>query len=455
MSMLETLIAFLAALTLLIFVHELGHYLVARRCGVKVLRFSIGFGRPIATWHVGADRTEWTLSAIPLGGYVRMLDERETDPSTIPAHELPRAFTRKSLPQRAAIVVAGPLANFLLAIVLYAVIGWIGTQEPAPVIDQPAAGSAAAAAGLRAGDRLLEVDGAPVHSWNDLRLKLLEPVIERRASTLRVERDGAPSSVSLDASGLPEGEAERDFLRTLGIRIEPGEVVIGSVLAGGAAERDGLRAGDVLRAVAGMPVRRAGDVIERVQANAGRPLAFAVLREGAELTIMVTPEAARAGAPEGAGGAAPGRIGAALQDRLQMQTVRYGPFESVVQASHRTWEMSVFSLRMLGKMVVGELSLRNLSGPVTIADLAGQTARVGWFAYLSFLALISISLGVLNLLPIPVLDGGHLVYYALEVIKGRPLSERFMAITQRAGLALIMMMMAVALFNDITRLIGS
>ncbi len=451
MSMLQTLLAFLAALTLLIFVHELGHYLVARWCDVKVLRFSIGFGRPLLTWRVGADRTEWAIAAVPLGGYVRMLDERDADQGPIPPAELPRAFTRKTLAQRSAIVVAGPLANFLLAILLYAAMGWIGTREPAPVIDQPAAGTPAAAARLQQGDRLLAVDGAAVRSWNDLRLKLLEPVIERRRSTLLVGRAGGSDTLLLDASSLPEDEAERDFLRTLGLRLAPGEVVVAGLIDGAAAGRDGLRAGDELLAVGDAPVRRAADVIERVQASPGQPLAFRVLRGRDEVTIRVTPDAV-----EPAGGAAPiGRIGASLQDRILMETVRYGPLESLGQGVRQTWEMSVFSLRMLGKMLMGELSVRNLSGPVTIADLAGQSVRVGWVAYLSFLALISISLGVLNLLPIPVLDGGHLVYYALEAARGRPLSERFLVITQKAGLAIIMMMMALALFNDITRLIGS
>ncbi|MCL4184582.1 MAG: RIP metalloprotease RseP, partial [Burkholderiaceae bacterium] len=427
---------------------------VARWCDVKVLRFSIGFGKPLFSWHVGRDRTEWTVAAIPLGGFVRMLDERDTDAGPIPAAELPRAFTRKTLAQRSAIVVAGPLANFLLAIALYAGMGWVGTQEPAPVIDQPAAGTPAAAAQLQGGDRVLEVDGSPVRSWNEVRLKLLEPVIERRESVLRIERQGASGTVRLDAAGLPSDEAERDFLRTLGLRLAPGKVVIGSLVGAGAAERDGLRAGDEILAIAGRPVRRAADVIEQVQASPGKPLAFVVLRGRDELTVPVTPDAVAAdGGADRAGST--GRIGAALQDRILMEEVRYGALESVAYGARQTWEMSLFSLRMLGKMLMGELSMRNLSGPVTIADLAGQSARVGWLAYASFLALISISLGVLNLLPIPVLDGGHLVYYALEAVRGRPLSERFMLITQKAGFAIIVMMMALALFNDITRLIGS
>lgn len=453
MSGLQTLLAFLAALTLLIFVHELGHYLVARWCDVKVLRFSIGFGKPLLTWRVGPDRTEWTIAAVPLGGYVRMLDERDAGSATIATHELPRAFTRKTLMQRAAIVVAGPLANFVLAIALYAVMGWIGTEEPAPVIDQPAAGTAAAAAQLREGDRIVAVDGDAVRSWNDVRLGLLEPVIERRETVLQVQRQGVSNPVRIDLRGLPAGEAERDFLATLGLRLAPGKVVIGSLVDGAPARRDGLLAGDELLSVGGAPVRRAADVIERVKASAGKPLSFTVVRGRDQITLAVTPEAVAA---PGSDDAAPvGRIGTGLHDRLLMQTVRYGALEALGQGVRQTWDMSLFSLRMLGKMLMGELSLRNLSGPVTIADLAGQSVRVGWLAYASFLALISISLGVLNLLPIPVLDGGHLVYYALEAARGRPLSERFVVITQKAGLAIIMMMMALALFNDITRLIGS
>ncbi len=451
MSFLQTLLAFLAALTLLIFVHELGHYLVARWCGVRVLRFSIGFGRPLFTWRLGADREEWVVSAIPLGGYVKMLDEREEREEPIPANELPRAFSRQSLPRRAAIVAAGPLANFLLAIALYAMLGWIGVEEPVAVVDEPPAQTAAARAGMAQGDRILRIDGSPVASWNEVRLRLLEPVIERRSAVIEVRRPHGESELVLDASALPQGAAEGDFLGALGVRLAPGEVDVGAVIAGSPAEAAGLLPGDTLVAVEGEPVARARDFIERVKASADRPLALEVLRDGQPQRLVVRPEAV----VDEATGQSIGRIGAQLRDRIAMETVTHGPLESLALGVRQTWDMSFFSLKMLGKMVTGELSVRNLSGPVTIADLAGQTARIGWFAYVNFLALISISLGVLNLLPIPVLDGGHLVYYALEGIRGRPLSERFIELTQKAGLGVIMMMMALALFNDITRLIGS
>ena len=453
MSGLQTLIAFLVALTILIFVHELGHYLVARFFDVKVLRFSIGFGRPLLRWTVGKDRTEWVLAAIPLGGYVRMLDERESPETPIAPELLPRAFNRKPLGQRAAIVAAGPLANFLLAIALYAALGAIGVREPAPIVDAPAAQSLAAQAGLERGDRIESVDGTTVRSWNDLRLKLLDPLIDGRVAELGVLRDGSPSTLPLDLSSLSGRDAESDFLDKIGMRLAAGEVVVSALVDGGSAQQAGLQPGDRLLSVDGTRIGRAVDLIAAVKAAPDRELRLLVERDGVELALRVVPQAVPG---EGAdAGTTIGRIGAALQDRVQMDTVRYGPVESLWQGTTRTWDMSVFTLRMLGRMLTGDLSLRNLSGPVTIADLAGQSARVGWFAYLNFMALISISLGVLNLLPIPVLDGGHLVYYALEGIRGRPLSERFIELTQKAGLGVIMVMMALALFNDITRLFGS
>lgn len=453
MSFLQTLIAFLAALTLLIFVHELGHYMVARWCDVKVLRFSIGFGKPLLRWHVGRDRTEWTLAAIPLGGYVRMLDERDPPEGGIPAAELPRAFTRQPLSRRALIVAAGPAANFLLAIALYLLLNTVGVLEPAARIGAPAQGSAAAAAGLRAGDLIVAADGREVRSWNELRLRLIDGVIERRAVPLEVERDGARHRLSLDASRLPEGEVERDFAATLGVGLASGQVSITTVIAGGAAEKAGLRAGDEIVSADGEPVGSAAALVEAIRARPGMPLRLEVARGADQLRIQVVPDAQTSDRPEDAGRSV-GRIGAGVSARVETVEVRYGPLEAGQRALRQTWDMSVFSLRMLGKMLVGELSWRNLSGPVAIADYAGQSARVGWHAYVGFLALISISLGVLNLLPIPVLDGGHLVYYGLEAIRGRPLSERFLEVTQKAGLLVIVAMMVLALFNDLSRLIG-
>jgi regulator of sigma E protease len=450
----QTLFAFLAALTLLVFVHELGHYLVAVWCDVKVLKFSIGFGKPIVSKKWGKDQTEWTLAMIPLGGFVKMLDEREQETASIPAQDLPRAFSQKSLFQRSLIVVAGPVANLLLAIFLYAMMGWIGIEEAAPIVDQPAKSSAADVAQLQRGDRILAIDGQQVRSWNDLRLKLLTPVIEKRTAEVLVKRASGEVQLKINAGGLPEDEAERNYLQTLGIELAPGKVEVGTLSPGGAAERDGLKSGDVIVQAGEQKIERARTVIDQIRANPEVPVAIKVLRGKDEITLNIKPEAKDSEKPEEAGRKI-GRIGAALVDKITFDTVQYGPLEGIAQGIKQTWEMSIFSVKMMGKMVTGDLSLKNLSGPVTIADLAGKTVRVGWYAYVSFLALISISLAVLNLMPIPVLDGGHLVYYGLEALKGKPLSERFMEWTQKAGLALIMMMMAVALFNDFSRLLGS
>lgn len=448
-----TLFAFLFALALLIFVHELGHYSVARWCGVKVLRFSIGFGTPLIRFTVGPDRTEWTISPIPLGGYVRMLDERESGEGSVPPEELHRAFNRQSLSKRAAIVIAGPLANFLLAIGLYAALGMVGIEEPAAVVAEPAAGTLAAAAGLRAGDRVSAIDEREVRSMPELRLRLIDAVVEDRPARLVVMRDGRPVRVALDTGGLASGELDKDFMRTLGLDLAVGTVLVGSVLPDGSAAKAGLLAGDHVVSVDGRPVARASDLIDVLRESADREVDLSIRRDGIEQRVVVIPQAQRSDRPDDAGRTV-GRIGAALQNRVEMVRVDHGPLDALSYGARQTWDMSWFSLRMLGKMVVGELSWRNLSGPVAIADYAGQSAKVGLYAYVAFLALISVSLGVLNLLPVPVLDGGHLVYYGLEAIKGRPLSERFMQVTQKAGLAAIVGLMVVALFNDLSRLFG-
>jgi regulator of sigma E protease len=453
MTLLQTVLAFLLALTVLIFVHELGHFAVARWCGVKVLRFSIGFGPAIWSRRFGVDQTEWVIAAIPLGGYVQMLDERDrSSDAPIASAELPRAFSRRPLSQRSMIVAAGPLANFLLAIALYAALAWTGTEQPVPIIDTPAASTAAARAGLQSGDTIVEVDGAPLQSWNQLRLKAIDAALAGSPLRLGIDRAGQRQELVLATQGAMGADmADRDPLQVLGLFLAPGEVLIGSLVAGEAAIEAGLRPGDRVLAVNGEPIRRSRDLIERVRDNPGQPLVLTVQRAQDEITIRVTPASQSAA---GADGRPRGRIGAMLQDRVRTEMVSADAFEAIGEGVARTWEMSAFSVRMLGRMLTGDLSVRNLSGPVTIADMAGQTARNGMQAYVAFLALISVSLGVLNLLPIPILDGGHLVYYAVEAIRRRPLSEQVMAFTQKVGLSLVVLMMALALFNDISRLIG-
>lgn len=453
-TLLITLIAFIVALVILVFVHELGHYLVAKWCGVKILRFSIGFGKPLLTWRVGADRTEWCLSALPLGGFVRMLDERDETQLPIAPAELPRAFTRQSLGRRSLIVLAGPVANFILAIALYAGLSWHGVSEPAPVLDQPNAGSAAAAAGVNAGDRIVAVNGKLVDSFGEVRLALLDAVIDHTDVDLTVQRsDGARRNVKVSTAGLAPGEIERDFMRTLGLELAATHIEVNQVVTGSRAAAAGLAVGDRVIAVNGEPINRADRLIDHIRASAEQPLTLSVERSGARLDIPVVPESKPSDRAEDQGRSV-GRIGAGLASRVEMVRHRYGVFEGVARGVKQTWEMSVFSLRMLGKMIVGQLSLKNLSGPVSIADYAGQSARIGPDAFISFLALMSVSLGVLNLLPIPVLDGGHLLYYGVEALRQKPPSDRFVAVSQRAGMGIILAMMLVALYNDITRLFG-
>ncbi len=460
MNFLQTILAFLVALTILIFVHEFGHYWVAKKFNVKILRFSIGFGPVLLSRKRGPDQTEWSFSAIPLGGYVRMLDEREAG-AFISKEDLPRAFTQQTLLKRAAIVVAGPMANFLLAISLYAVLSWVGTTEPLAILDEGMKGTPAARAGVLRGDKIVSVDGNDVRSWNDFRLKMLEGAVERRMIDLNVQRGGDSTSrkIQIDASSLADGEIEKDFLRILGLDLQMGEVIVNEIVAGGAAEKSGLKVKDIVLTVNGDPVTRARSLIDTIRVNPGKPLEVKVKRDGTEQTLIMTPtstqEPTNVSSKDGIAPPKPvGKVGASLQNNVETALISFGPFDSLVQGVVRTWEMSIFSVKMMGKMVTGQLSLKNLSGPISIADYAGQSARVGWYAYVAFLALISISLGVLNLMPIPVLDGGHLVYYGLEAIKGKPLSERFMNITQKAGVGLVLMMMVVAIFNDLSRLVS-
>jgi regulator of sigma E protease len=454
MSLLNTVAAFVVALCLLIVFHEYGHYLVARFFNVKVLRFSVGFGRPIVAWRRGPDRTEWAIGGFPLGGYVKMLDEREGPVAPAEAH---RAFNSQPVYKRFAIVAAGPIANFLLAIVLYWLLFLIGVPGMKPVVGPPLAGTAAAAAGFESGETIARVAGDPVRTWQDARLALLKAGIARGA--VKVETVNARGEIgfrTLDLSGLEPEHLDAEFIERIGLtRFQPSLVPkLGQVISGRPAERAGLEVGDEILAINGGPVASWEEVVAAIGRSPMETVTLELRRvDGSEEVVRVVPDAVNEN------GKRVGRIGVGPLldpqelDRLRT-VVRYGPLDAFSRALERTWEMSVFSLRMMGKMLVGEVSLKNLSGPLTIADYAGQSAQLGWIAYLSFLALVSVSLGVLNLLPIPLLDGGHLMYYIAEVIKGRPVSERALEIGQHVGIALLFTLMAFAIYNDITRLLG-
>lgn len=453
MSFLHTAASFIVALGVLIVVHEYGHYLVARLCNVRVLRFSVGFGRSLATWRLGRDATEWTLAVIPFGGYVKMLDERE---GPVEPGERHRAFNRQNVWRRFLIVAAGPVFNFLFAIAVYAGLYMHGLPEARPVLAQPAAGTLAQNAGFRAGDTVRSIDGDAVATWQELRWRVLQGALQREALRVEVTRSrGDISTHVLDLRDYPADDVESDALQRIGFGLyrAPLEPVLGRIVAGGAAERAGLQDGDRITSAGGAPVADWSALVQAIRSHPAAVLRLSVERDGARLRIDVVPDAIKEnGTLVGRIGAAP-RITAAEAERSVVR-ISYGPLDSLAKAAYKTWDISIFSLRMLGKMLIGEVSWKHLSGPVTIADYAGQSAQMGWLAYATFLALISISLGVLNLLPIPLLDGGHLMYYSVEIIKGSPVSERAMEFGQRVGLALLLVVMAFAFYNDLNRLIS-
>ncbi|TAL95216.1 MAG: RIP metalloprotease RseP [Paraburkholderia sp.] len=460
MNLLIELVAFAVAIGVLVVVHEYGHYSVARLCGVKVLRFSIGFGKPLVQWVSKKTGTEWTIAALPLGGYVKMLDERE-EGATIPPEDLPHAFNRQSVAKRFAIVVAGPVANFLLAIVLFAVVFASGVTEPAAVVAAPAANTLAARAGFDGGETVVSIrdehgsETDPVRSWSDLRWKLLGAAFDHRRVVLGAKDGRGTFDFALDLRDFADSDVDDDFMTRLGFEPGGGTLTVASVEPGSAAQKAGLVAGDTVLAADGKPVGSATAFIAYVKAHAGKSITLQIGHgtqgnpTGARRDLSVVPVLTR----DDATGQNIGRIGAALATQVPSVDVRYGPLESVKLGAHRTWDISVYSLRMFGRMITGEASLKNLSGPVTIADYAGKSARLGPTAFLSFLALVSISLGVLNLLPIPVLDGGHLLYYLVEAVTGKAVSDRWQLVLQRAGLVCIVALSAIALFNDLARLI--
>ena len=453
-TLMTTLLAFIVTLGVLITVHEYGHFQVARWCGVRVLKFSIGFGKPLYRKKFGKDGTEFILAAFPLGGYVKMLDEREATPDTpISEVDLPRAFNRQSVWKRIAIVVAGPVANLLLAILLYWLLFLHGVTGLKPILGDIPVGSPAALASVKSGGLIEEVAGQSVNSWQDVRWQLLQSSADTSKINLKILYDEREYHVHQLV--LPEtDEVDQDILAQLGLNPFRPKVpaVVGEVIADSAAERSGLQSGDSILQADGVQVSQWDDLVNIVRKHPGTPLKLTINRANEQLSLEITPEAVKENGTE------VGRIGAAYHmsetDMAQyLVHTEYGPAAAMSRAVGKTWETSVFSLKMLGNMITGAVSWKGLSGPVTIASFAGQSADAGWKTFLGFLALVSISLGILNLLPIPVLDGGHLLYYMVEIIKGSPVSEHVMEIGYRIGFVLLGILMACALYNDITRLV--
>jgi len=450
MHFLASILGFILAVGLLVAVHEWGHFWVARRLGVKVLRFSIGFGRPLRSWRRG--ETEYVIGSLPLGGYVKMLDGREGPVNPDEAH---RAFDRQSVGRRAAIVAAGPVANLVFAVLAYALMYMVGVTGLAPIIDVPPAATPAAQAGLQGEAEVLAVNGRPVHTFEALRVAVLNAATEDHPIQLRVREQGSERTVELP--GAPYGLLmdTDDPLARLGLRPwEPrGSIVVRRVEEGAAAALAGLRVNDVVTGVGGVPISRVSELVEAVRRHPGERVEFDILRDGQPQTIGVIPGIRQHnGAMIGYVGAA---FGVEVSDEVRGRLLvveRLGVLEAIQAGFLRTWDMSVLSLRVMGKMLTGEASLKTISGPLGIADIAGRSLVLGLSSFLAFLALVSLSLAILNLLPVPVLDGGHLLFYLIEALRGRPLSEQSQMLAQRVGMSLLFALMTLALFNDLTRL---
>jgi regulator of sigma E protease len=458
-----TVLAFIVTIGLLVTIHEYGHYQVARWCGIRVLRFSIGFGKPLWKTTLGKDRTEFILAAIPLGGYVKMLDERElqqeqADPQLrgrVPQYseqELANAFNRKSVYQRMAVVLAGPVANLLLAVILYWGLFLLGVTGIRPIVGEVQADSLASQASLKKGDVIQKVDGQPVKTWQDARWVLLNASLEKSAVEIEtLDAGNALHLTTLSFDGV-NNNAEEDILHKLGMDMTKPDVpaVIGELLPSSVAVAAGFQVGDQIVALDHIAVKNWESVVSYVKESPNKQIQFEVLRHQQSIRINATPEAITEN------GSTVGRLGASVKvDKQALENllveVNYSVLESLQKAVEKTWDTSVFSLKMLANMVTGKVSWKGISGPVSIASFAGESASLGIKVFLGFLALVSISIGVLNLLPIPVLDGGHLMYYIVEIFKGSPVSEQVMMMGQKIGLGVLGLLMMVAIFNDINR----
>lgn len=449
-GVLGSIVAFLVAIAILVAFHEYGHFWTARRLGVKVRRFSIGFGKPLLVWRRGPDETEYAISAIPLGGYVQMLDERE---GPVPEAERHRAFNTQPLWRRTLIVAAGPVANFLLAIVIYWCVFVVGTAEVRPVVGEVADGSAAAAAAFERGDEIRAIGDRETRSWDRVLMAFMDYGLDGAVVPVQVRTDdGAERQRQLDLSGLGRIGDDPDLLGEIGL--EPWRprlpARVGELVDGGAADQAGLEPGDRVLAVGDQSVDGWRSLVEALESRAGESVTVSIQRNDSERDVTVALNAS--GNDRGVLGVRPQVPDGAFEDMVH--TVRYGPVAALGHAMGDTWRTGALTVEVLGKIVTGEASVKNLSGPINIAQYAGDTAASGLASYVKFLALISISLGVVNLLPIPILDGGHLLYFAAEAVKGSPVSETAQAIGQQLGIVMLVLLMGLAIFNDLVRLTG-
>jgi len=445
----HTLLAYFVAFGILVVFHELGHYSVARLCGVKVLRFSIGIGKVVFSRRLGREQTEWAISMLPLGGYVQMLDARDQDMSGVSEADLKHEFTRQNVWRRMAIVAAGPGANFLLAIVFFCGLNIHGIPEPAAKIGFIAPHTAAYDAGLRGGETVTAVNGRPIHTWSELQWGVTQAVLDKAPVRLDFDRKVtgtiSQGSASVPTVAISANDLDHNFMGTLGLGAPASKPVLGEIVKDGPAMKSGLKEGDLVVSIDTMPIEDQVQLRNAIRASANKTIQMNVMRDGALRQFVVVPDVVTEN------GTQAGQIKVALPFRPDLIVYGQAPLPSLLKATRQTWEMGVMEIRMIGKMIIGRASWKNISGPLTIAEYAGETARAGPTYYLSFIAFISISLGIMNLLPIPVLDGGLLLYYSLEVLTGRPVSARFGEIAQRAGIGILMLLMLVAVFNDIAR----
>ena len=455
MSILHNIFFFIVAIGVLVTFHEYGHYWVARKSGVKVLRFSIGFGRPLLSWKkttAEGDEVEYVIAAIPLGGYVKMLDEREGE---VAEEEKSRAFNNATLSKRIAIVFAGPAFNFILAIAFYWVVFMLGSTVDKPYIGLSEPASIAAKAGFEVQDEVISVGETEVHSWNNFRLEVLNQGLDGGDLSIGViDKSGQTQTRQLALGDIRILKDEGDIFKRLGFKQWWPDLpaAIGGVIEEGAAANAGLQKGDVIVQVDDVAVDDWKAFVSMIRDSANKSMSLLVSRDGVSKNIILIPQSRETDTgPQGYIGAYQ-HIPEEVRNSL-ITHIEYGPAEAIVKAVVRTWDMSSLTLRVLWKMVSGDAALANISGPITIATYAGVTASIGLVSFLSFLAVISVSLGVLNLLPVPMLDGGHLLYYFIEIIKGSPVSENFEMRGQQVGIVLLALLMSVAIFNDIQRLI--